>query len=191
MIISIIIVIFENERRSSHYKPFINRHHHSKVEHFLYELLYENILDKKKHSWTFSTSTFIKKENFTDAYNAASSHIEYWIGAGVSFISMMILFRVYDFLLPAQDTFPGDIIRSLCVVCPSILIWFQFSVYVMRKYYRHILERGKETETISERLIREADTREYELWRPVHRFFSIVFLIILLVCIHSLITTIK
>lgn len=113
----------------------------------------------------------LRKKNFTDAYNAASSHIEYWIGAGVSFISMMILFRVYNFLLPAQDTFPGDIIRSLCVVCPSILIWFQFSVYVMRKYYRHILERGKETETISERLIREADTREYELWRPVHRFF--------------------
>ena len=45
----------------------------------------------------------------------------------------------------------------------------------MRKYYRHILERGKETETISERLIREADTREYELWRPVRRFFSIIF----------------
>lgn len=191
MIISIIIVKFENERRSSHYKPFINRHHHSKVEHFLYELLYENILDKKTYSWTFSTSTFIKKKNFTDAYNAASSHIEYWIGAGVSFISMMILSRVYDFLLPAQDTFPGDIIRSLCVVCPSILIWFQFSVYVMRKYYRHILVRGKETETISERLIREADTREYELWRPVRRFFSIVFLIVLLGCIHSLITTIK
>lgn len=92
----------------------------------------------------------LRKKNFTDAYNAASSHIEYWIGAGVSFISMMILSRVYDFLLPAQDTFPGDIIRSLCVVCPSILIWFQFSVYVMRKYYRHILVRGKETETISE-----------------------------------------
>ncbi|MCZ6127867.1 hypothetical protein O5853_30840, partial [Escherichia coli] len=66
-------------------------------------------------------------------------------------------------------------------------IWFQFSVYVMRKYNRHILVRGKETETISERLIREADTREYELWRPAHRFFSIL----LLVCIHSLITTIK
>ncbi|EOW6573623.1 hypothetical protein ACOYR7_003700, partial [Escherichia coli] len=32
---------------------------------------------------------------------------------------------------------------------------------------------------------------EYELWRPVRRFFSIVFLIVLLVCIHSLITTIK
>ncbi|OUJ60391.1 hypothetical protein BZK35_24560, partial [Escherichia coli] len=46
----------------------------------------------------------------------------------------------------------------------------------MRKYYRHILVRGKETETISERLIREADTREYELWRPVRRFFSILFL---------------
>ncbi|MCV4871983.1 hypothetical protein OFB47_29755, partial [Escherichia coli] len=46
-------------------------------------------------------------------------------------------------------------------------------------------------ETISERLIREADTREYELWRPVRRFFSILFLIVLLVCIHSLITTIK
>ncbi|QKN32336.1 hypothetical protein HHJ50_19820 [Escherichia coli] len=62
----------------------------------------------------------------------------------------------------------------------------------MRKYYRHILVRGKETETISERLIREADTREYELWRPVRRFFfSIVFLIVLLGCIHSLITTIK
>ncbi|MFY4634997.1 hypothetical protein [Escherichia coli] len=136
-------------------------------------------------------SPSLRKKYFSDAYNAASSHIEYWIGAGVSFISMMILFRVYDFLLPAQDTFPGDIIRSLCVVCPSILIWFQFSVYVMRKYYRHILVRGKETETISERLIREADTREYELWRPVRRFFSILFLIVLLVCIHSLITTIK
>ncbi|HAN2117001.1 TPA: hypothetical protein IEO84_004697, partial [Escherichia coli] len=57
----------------------------------------------------------LRKKNFTDTYNAASSHIE--LGAGVSFISMMILFRVYDFLLPAQDTFPGDIIRSLCVVC--------------------------------------------------------------------------
>ncbi|ELH32459.1 hypothetical protein MLR38_24535, partial [Escherichia coli] len=34
----------------------------------------------------------LRKKNFTDAYNAASSHIEYWIGAGVSFISMMILF---------------------------------------------------------------------------------------------------
>ncbi|EOW4444279.1 hypothetical protein ACXGP8_004631, partial [Escherichia coli] len=37
----------------------------------------------------------LRKKNFTDTYNAASSHIEYWIGAGVSFISMMILFRVY------------------------------------------------------------------------------------------------
>ncbi|EPE5358148.1 hypothetical protein ACWV33_005155, partial [Escherichia coli] len=27
--------------------------------------------------------------------------------------------------------------------------------------------------------------------RPVRRFFSIIFLIVLLVCIHSLITTIK
>ncbi|MDW9287065.1 hypothetical protein R6I66_24845, partial [Escherichia coli] len=33
----------------------------------------------------------LRKKNFTDAYNAASSHIEYWIGAGVSFISMIIL----------------------------------------------------------------------------------------------------
>lgn len=44
----------------------------------------------------------LRKKNFTDAYNAASSHIEYWIGAGVSFISMIILSRVYDFLLPAK-----------------------------------------------------------------------------------------
>lgn len=63
----------------------------------------------------------LRKKNFTDAYNAASSHIEYWIGAGVSFISMMILFKVYDFLLPAQDTFPGDIIKKF-MCCVSIHI---------------------------------------------------------------------
>lgn len=49
----------------------------------------------------------LRKKNFTDAYNAASSHIEYWIGAGVSFISMMILSRVYDFLFTRPRYFPG------------------------------------------------------------------------------------
>lgn len=58
----------------------------------------------------------LRKKNFTDAYNAASSHIEYWIGAGVSFISMMILFRVYDFLYPPKILSRG-ISSEVYVLC--------------------------------------------------------------------------
>ncbi|HAF4830721.1 TPA: hypothetical protein G8N36_005706 [Salmonella enterica] len=54
----------------------------------------------------------------------------------------------------------------------------------MRKHYRHILERGKETgeENDSDRLIREADTREFHQWKNVRRF---VFLLSIITVILS------
>ncbi|QXD01118.1 hypothetical protein MKleb_5617 (plasmid) [Klebsiella sp. PL-2018] len=60
-----------------------------------------------------------------------------------------------------------------------MLIWFQFSVYGMRKHYRHILEREnpEKNETDVEKLIREADAREYKQWMPFLRFALIMIII--------------
>lgn len=135
----------------------------------------------------------LRKKNFKDAYNAISTHIEYWAGAAIAFIWILFFFRVYDYFLPNQNTFPRDIIRTLCVVCPGIIIWYQFIIYGMRKHYRHILERGKKTddESESERLIREADTREYYQWRNVRRFILVLTIIIVFLSVLMLAKTVR
>ncbi|HFZ1002440.1 TPA: hypothetical protein ACIJRN_000973 [Klebsiella aerogenes] len=121
----------------------------------------------------------LRKKNFKDAYNAISTHIEYWAGAGIAFLCALIFFKIYDYLFPGQSSFPRDIVRTVAVVYPAILIWYQFSVYGMRKHYRHILERekhGKE-ETDEAKMIREADEIEYKQWMPFRRL--VILLIIM------------
>ncbi|MGE0969206.1 hypothetical protein ACQFN5_04035 [Klebsiella sp. WOUb02] len=133
----------------------------------------------------------LRRKNFKDAYNAISTHIEYWVGAGVAFLFILFFFRVYDYLLPGQNSFPRDIVRTVVVVYPAMLIWFQFSVYGMRKHYRHILEREKyeKKETDVEKLIREADAREYKQWMAFRRFALIMIIIVGLLLFIGLVRT--
>lgn len=121
----------------------------------------------------------LRNKNFRDAHTAISNHVEYWAGAAIAVICNLIIFKIYDHFWPDQNTFPYDLARAFCVVFPGIIIWYQFSVYGMRKHYRHILERGKETdnESNAEKLIREADDREYYQWRKARRFMFILFII--------------
>lgn len=121
----------------------------------------------------------LRYKNFKDAYAAISTHIEYWAGAGIALLWVVFLFRVYGYFLPGDSTLAGSIVRTLCVLYPGMIIWDQFSIYGMRKHYRHILERGKnrDNESDSERLIHEADIAEYEQWRPVRRVICILLIV--------------
>lgn len=66
-------------------------------------------------------------------------------------------------------------------------------IYGMRKHYRHMLERGKKTddESDSERLIREADTREYYQWRNVRRFILVLIIVIVFLSVLMLAKTVR
>ncbi|WP_123708439.1 hypothetical protein [Raoultella terrigena] len=121
----------------------------------------------------------LRRKNFKDAYSAISTHIEYWVGGGIALLYIVFFFRVYDYFLPGLNSFPRDIVRTVVVVYPAMLIWFQFTVYGMRKHYRHILERekNKKEETDVEKLIREADAREYKQWMPCRRLALIIIII--------------
>lgn len=35
----------------------------------------------------------LRRKNFKDAYNAISTHIEYWVGAGIAFISILFFLK--------------------------------------------------------------------------------------------------
>lgn len=85
----------------------------------------------------------LRKKNFKDAYSAISTHIEHWAGPTIGFICIVFFFRVYDYFLPNQNTFPRCIISTLCVICPGIFIWNQIIIYGIRKHYHHLLEREK------------------------------------------------
>lgn len=124
--------------------------------------------------------TNIRKKNFKEACHALPAHITFWAGAAVAVICNIIFSTVYDYYFPGRNIWPYNITRGFCVVFPGMILWYQFNVYIMRKHYRHILEQGKKTghESDSERLIREADTREYQQWR-YFRYFASAFLIII------------
>ncbi|HAT1637759.1 TPA: hypothetical protein I8Y13_003992 [Raoultella planticola] len=63
----------------------------------------------------------------------------------------------------------------------------------MKEYDGHILKRGKnsDNESDSERLIREANTREYYQWKNVRRFIFILSVIIVLISVLMLAETIR
>ncbi|EBW7490464.1 hypothetical protein RG950_002618 [Salmonella enterica] len=121
----------------------------------------------------------LRNKNFKDAYNALYTHFEYWAGIVIFFICYIIFSRAYNYLFPAQLIFPYSIIRDLLTLSPGLVIWYQFIIYGVRKHYRHILERGKETgeENDSDRLIWEADTREFHQWKNVRRFVFVLSII--------------
>ncbi|HAG2476106.1 TPA: hypothetical protein G8W07_001348 [Salmonella enterica] len=121
----------------------------------------------------------LRNKNFKDAYNALYTHFEYWAGIVIFFICGIILSRAYHYLFPAPLIFPYSIIRDLLTLSPELIIWYQFIIYGVRKHYRHILERGKETgeENDSDRLIREADTREFNQWKNVRHFVFVLSII--------------
>lgn len=133
----------------------------------------------------------IRNKNYKDAYSAISTHIEYWIGAGIALAWILFFFRVYDYLLPGQNNFPRDAVRTLCVVCPGVMIWNQFAIYGMRKHYRHILQRegNKKIQDDSERLICKADAEEYEQWRHIRRYTCILLVVIAMVILIALART--
>jgi hypothetical protein len=85
-------------------------------------------------------------------------------------------------------------VTIICALLPATFIWNQITIYVMRKYYTHILVRRSaacgEVEKAAERLMDEADEREFQQWRVLRRFGRWGLFIVMLAAICSLATSV-
>ena len=83
----------------------------------------------------------IRKRNYREASKCARTHIEYWVGAGLFGLMIVILTMLFGKVFPGPDTMMRDILRSVFTIPPSVIILSQFEIYAARKHYRHILMR--------------------------------------------------
>lgn len=129
-------------------------------------------------------------KNYKEARYLANSHAEMWLGCVIYAALAVGLFIVFDRAIPAKGTFAHGMATSACALGPVAFIWNQLTIYVMRKYYKHILARGSTAsgyvEIEAERLINEADEREFQRWRVLRRFGRIALFIVMLAVICSL-----
>lgn len=133
----------------------------------------------------------VRSKNFRDAYRAIATHREYWVGLMIAFVWYLFSVMAFDYFVPGAKTSSRGILRLLVSLYPGLFIWSQFTIYGMRKHYRHLLVRGanRDNESESDRMIREADATEYAQWRPVRRGIVIILVIAGLYIFGSLIIT--
>lgn len=86
----------------------------------------------------------IRKRNYYEARRRARSHYEHWIGAFVFFVVLIVLFTLFEYFFPGEDTFVRYGVRAAITIPASILVLEQFVVYTMRKYYRDILMQNEQ-----------------------------------------------
>ena len=65
----------------------------------------------------------IRDRNYKEARSKASAHYEHWLGALLFFALIYIFFSLFNTLFTGENALWRD----------------QCTIYVMRKYYRHIL----------------------------------------------------
>lgn len=133
-------------------------------------------------------------KNYKEARSRANSHVETWLG-GVVYLGVMVgLSVVFDRVFPGKGTFAHSFVTIICALLPATFIWNQITIYVMRKYYTHILVRRSaacgEVEKAAERLMDEADEREFQQWRVLRRFGRGALFIVMLAAICSLATSV-
>ncbi len=61
----------------------------------------------------------------------------FWLGLLVYFVLMLFFMALFRHFFPDANTF----LSSVVSVLPSVIIWNQINITLMRKYYKHILER--------------------------------------------------
>ena len=124
-------------------------------------------------------SPAVRNKNFKNALRAAHSHFEYWLGVALALAASLAisiaLRHVHTDALAGLRGIPGLVV--------GLFIWQQSAVYTIRKYYPHILRRGRDlsAETAAEKLIREADDDEYASWRFVRYGLQIGLLIAVII----------
>lgn len=84
-------------------------------------------------------SKTMRKRNYQQARGRVSSHYEYWVGALFFAILITVLYTLFNYLFPGEDSVLRYMTRSVISIPIAILVWEQFTIYTMRKYYRHIL----------------------------------------------------
>ncbi|HBM3184893.1 TPA: hypothetical protein LVM22_001158 [Klebsiella oxytoca] len=121
-----------------------------------------------------------RRKNYKDARHALLKHVEYWIAVSILFIWAFFCQEVLEFLFSEYKSPLVDKCSTLFSIFSGLFVYEQFVIYGMRKRYRHLLLRGRgnANESDSERLIREADEREYHRWR-YFRISVFVFLVII------------
>lgn len=88
-----------------------------------------------------------RKHNYQQARGKVGSHYEYWAGAVVFFIMIVALFTLFNYFFPGENSFLRYMTRAVVCIPVSMLVWEQFTVYTMRKYYRHILMQNDPAES--------------------------------------------
>ncbi|MCL5497762.1 hypothetical protein M5Y49_03555 [Escherichia coli] len=129
-------------------------------------------------------------KNYKQARSLANSHIEMWLGGVLYVVLVAGLSVAFDRVFPGKGGFARSLVTTACALVPGIFLWHQISIYVMRKYYKHILARRSaasgDLEKAAERLIEEADEREFQRWRKLRRYGYIALCILMLAVICSL-----
>lgn len=120
-----------------------------------------------------------RSKNYKAALRAMTIHSEFWAGAAMALIWMVFASKVNHLFFPGQAGFFHDFLSTVCILYPAFLIWNQFTVYGMRKHYRHILEQGKNEsfESDAEKWIFAADAAEYQQWKRIRRVIIILLVV--------------
>ncbi|MDI9219313.1 hypothetical protein QMZ30_00200 [Pantoea sp. EA-12] len=98
-------------------------------------------LSKKSIPELNKLTSLQRKRNYREAARLASTHIEYWVGAGLFVLLLIILSMLFKKVYPGPDTFLRDVLRWVTTFIPAAFVFVQFKIYAMRKHYRHILLR--------------------------------------------------
>ena len=80
-------------------------------------------------------------KNYKQARSLANSHIEMWLGGVLYVVLVAGLSVAFDRVFPGKGGFAHSLVTTACALMPGIFLWHQISIYVMRKYYKHILAR--------------------------------------------------
>lgn len=81
----------------------------------------------------------IRDRNYKEARSKASAHYEHWLGALLFFALIFIFFSLFNTLFPGENALWRDIAQCVLCIPPAVMAWDQCTIYVMRKYYRHVL----------------------------------------------------
>lgn len=132
-------------------------------------------------------------KNYKEALSLANRHVVTWLGGVVYVVLAMGFTVVFDRILPGKGHFAHSFLATIFALLPVGFIWNQVMIYVIRKYYTPVLARRSaacgEVEKTAERLVDEADEREYQQWRVLRRYGHVALCILILAAICSLATS--
>lgn len=80
-----------------------------------------------------------RKRNYREAARLSRTHMEFWVGAGLFVLIILILHMLFVKIYPGPDSTLRDVLRWCVTVLPAAFVSEQLQIYTMRKHYRHIL----------------------------------------------------